>query len=72
MAKQKEVSLIIMANLTRQGENGKILIDGYSVVRTWKNFWGKQKFHILKQYKNDTEAILDLNRMLEKPEKLVK
>lgn len=64
MAKQKEVSLLIMANLTRQGENGKILIDGYSVVRTWKNFWGKQKFRVIQSYKTDTEAILDLNKML--------
>ena len=62
--KEKEVSLLIMANLTRQGENGKILIDGYSVVKTWKNFWGKQKFRVVQEFKTDTEAIQAVNKML--------
>lgn len=62
--KQKEVSLLIMANLTRQGENGNILIDGYSVVRTWKNFWGKQKFRVIQEFKTPTDAVQAVNKML--------
>lgn len=62
--KSKKVTFVISASLVRQGEKGKILIDGFFLMKCTKNWLGRERFQVLQKFKTSAEAVQALNKGL--------
>jgi len=63
--KTKQVTFLITAALEQQ-KDGRVLIDGYYIIQQSKTWLGRDKFLPIGKYKNDTDAVHALNKLLNK------
>ena len=63
MAKKNSITCIISAKLKRV-ENRRVIIDGFYVMKTWRNWLGRTKYQVLAETKTAAEAAGKLNEIL--------
>lgn len=63
MAKKNSITCIISAKLSQQA-NRRVVIDGFFVMKTWRNWLGRDKYQILAEEENAADAVRKLNEIL--------